>query len=259
LCQTTLPPEVIGSIPIRSPRDRRDTRGARLAASTHGARSARGPRSGKQGRGEADPRRRRDEVIAYLEHYADSFELPIEVESPVRSVQRAGHSWLVEVEGRTVQADNIVIATGPFQLANVPAIANDLSPDIVQLHSTQYRRPSDLPSSAPVLVVGGGNTGYQIAKELAATHPVPLAVGSRQMPLPQRPLGRDLFWWLTKTRLIGKSIETRIGRRASQRDSLIGSSPRQVRRHGVGLKPRAIEAHEPPSASRMARDSTSMQ
>jgi cation diffusion facilitator CzcD-associated flavoprotein CzcO len=55
-----------------------------------------------------------------------------------------------------------------------------------------------------VLVVGGGNTGYQIAKELSATHEVHLAVGSRQKPLPQRQLGRDLFWRLTKTGLIEK-------------------------------------------------------
>ena len=53
-----------------------------------------------------------------------------------------------------------------------------------------------------VLVVGGGNTGFQIAEELAATHRVHLAVGSRQTPLPQTFLGRDLFWWLTKTRLL---------------------------------------------------------
>ena len=49
-----------------------------------------------------------------------------------------------------------------------------------------------------MVVVGGGNTGFQIAKELSASHNVQLAVGSRQTPLPQRILGRDLFWWLTK-------------------------------------------------------------
>ena len=66
------------------------------------------------------------------------------------------------------------------------------------MHSAGYRRPSDVPDGT-VLVVGGGNTGFQIAKELSATHTVHLAVGSRQTPLPQRLLGRDLFWWLTKT------------------------------------------------------------
>jgi putative flavoprotein involved in K+ transport len=103
-------------------------------------------------------------------------------------------------------------------------------------------RPSDLPAGT-VAVVGGGNTGYQIAKELSATHRVHLAVGSRQTPLPQRILGRDLFWWLTKTGLIGKSVDSRIGRRAQGRDTLIGSTPRRLeRRYGVELRPRVVGA-----------------
>ena len=72
--------------------------------------------------------------------------------------------------------------------------------------------PSDVPAGT-VVVVGGGNTGFQIAKELSATRPVYLAVGSRMTPLPQRFLGRDLFWWLTKTGLIKKTVESRIGQR----------------------------------------------
>jgi putative flavoprotein involved in K+ transport len=94
-----------------------------------------------------------------------------------------------------------------------------------------------------VLVVGGGNTGYQIAKELSATHRVYLAVGSRQTPLPQRFLGRDLFWWLTKTHLIRTTVESLLGRRMRERDTLIGSSPRRLtRRYGVELKPRVVDA-----------------
>jgi putative flavoprotein involved in K+ transport len=94
-----------------------------------------------------------------------------------------------------------------------------------------------------VLVVGGGNTGFQIAKELSATHDVVLAVGSRQKPLPQRVLGRDLFWWLTRTGLIRKTIDSRLGRKLSTRDTLIGSSPGELsKRYGVELKPRLVDA-----------------
>jgi putative flavoprotein involved in K+ transport len=68
-------------------------------------------------------------------------------------------------------------------------------------------------------------------------------VGTRQTPLPQRILGRDLFWWLTKTGLIGKSVDSRIGRRAQGRDTLIGSTPRRLeRRYGVELRPRVVGA-----------------
>ena len=80
-----------------------------------------------------------------------------------------------------------------------PSSPTSLDPSVWQAHSTGYRRPSDVPEGT-VLVVGGGNTGFQIAKELSATHKVVLSVGSKQKPLPQRIAGRDLFWWLTKTR-----------------------------------------------------------
>src|SRR5579884_888777 len=181
----------------------------------------------------------RDEVIAYLEQYAAAFKLPVELGSAVRSLATDGGRFVVGLEGRQIEADQVVVATGPFQVPRVPAFAGELAPDLFQVHSTAYRRPSDVPEGT-VLVVGGGNTGFQIAEELAATHRVQLAVGSRQTPLPQRLLGRDLFWWLTKTRLLTKTVESRLGRRRRDRDTLIGSSPRRLKRNGVELKPRAV-------------------
>jgi putative flavoprotein involved in K+ transport len=134
-----------------------------------------------------------------------------------------------------------VVATGPFQVPHVPALSTQLAPEVFQAHSTGYRKPSDVPEGT-VLVVGGGNTGFQIAKELSATHPVQLAIGSRQTPLPQKILGRDLFWWLTKLGLLNKTVDSRFGRRARHGDTLIGSKPRELRRSGVELKPRVVEA-----------------
>ncbi|HSF61826.1 MAG TPA: NAD(P)/FAD-dependent oxidoreductase [Gaiellaceae bacterium] len=181
----------------------------------------------------------RDEVISYLERYASTLELPVALNSPVQSVAPAEGGFALNLGTRALEADQVVVATGPFQVPNVPAFAADLAPDVAQMHSTGYRRPSDLPEGT-VLVVGGGNTGFQIAKELSATHSVHLAIGSRQTPLPQRVLGRDLFWWLTKTGLIQRTVDSRIGRRARDRDTLIGSSTRDVKRHGVEVKPRVV-------------------
>jgi putative flavoprotein involved in K+ transport len=184
----------------------------------------------------------RDEVIGYLEHYAQTFELPVELNNAVRRVAPGGSRLLVETENRTITADQVVVATGPFQTPYVPELATRLAPEVFQAHSTGYRSPGDLPEGT-VLVVGGGNTGYQIAKELSATHEVHLSVGSRQKPLPQRLLGRDLFWWLTTSRLLGTTVDSRLGRRLSQKDALIGSSPRELRRrHGVELRTRATDA-----------------
>jgi putative flavoprotein involved in K+ transport len=181
----------------------------------------------------------RDEVIAYLERYAADFELPIALSSPVRSLTKEGNAFVLEAGAKRILAHQVVVATGPFQVPNMPALADGLSNEIFQTHSTGYRRPADVPDGR-VLVVGGGNTGFQIAKELAATREVHLAIGSRQKPLPQRLLGRDLFWWLTKLGLLSKTVESRVGQRLRSSDTLIGSSPRQVKRHGVQVRPRAV-------------------
>ena len=195
--------------------------------------------------GDSDGYPTRDEVIAYLEQYASTFDLPVELNSAVRSLAVADGSFVVGLDDRRLEADQVVVATGPFQVPNVPALARELAPETFQTHSTGYMRPSDVPQGT-VLVVGGGNTGYQIAKELSATHKVHLGVGARQKPLPQRLLGRDLFWWLTKTGLIKKTVDTRIGRRLQRSDTLIGSSPRELRRHyRIDLKPRVVGATGP--------------
>jgi putative flavoprotein involved in K+ transport len=181
-------------------------------------------------------------VVAYLADYACEFELPVELSSPVTSVKAADGGYLVETPGRTYTADQVVIATGPFQVPQVPAIADGLHPAVVHFHSHEYRTPGSIPPG-PVLVVGGGNTGFQIAEELSATHEVQLSIGSRQTPLPQRIFGRDLFTFLEKTGLMAKSVETRLGQRLKERDPLIGSHPRTLRRkHGVPLRARATAA-----------------
>ena len=185
----------------------------------------------------------RDEVIDYLESYASIFELPVQLDSKVDAVKAEGGGFILDLGGRTLAADQVVVATGPFQVPNVPPFAAELTSEAVQMHSTGYRRPDDVPHGT-VVVVGGGNTGFQIAKELAATHRVHLAIGSRQTPLPQRLLGRDLFWWLTKTGLIEKTADSRIGRRAQGRDTLIGSSIRDVKRHGVEIESRVVAASD---------------
>ena len=182
------------------------------------------------------------EVIAYLEQYAASFDLPIEFNSRVRSLTKEDGKFVVESADRVIEADQVVVATGSFQVPNLAAVSGQLEPEVFQIHSTGYRRPSDVPKG-DVVVVGGGNTGFQIAKELSASHNVQLAIGSRQTPLPQRILGRDIFWWLTKLGVLEKTVDSRIGRRARDRDTLIGSSSRELkRRYGVGLKPRVVGA-----------------
>jgi putative flavoprotein involved in K+ transport len=193
--------------------------------------------------GDPDGYPTRDEVIGYLERYAETFELPIELGSRVDDLERGDDGrFRLALAGRTVTADQVVVATGPFQTPYVPKLAEQLADDVFQTHAVGYRRPDDVPPGT-VLVVGGGNTGFQIAKELSSARRLVLAIGSRQTPLPQRVLGRDLFWWLTKLRILEKTVETRLGRKLSTRDTLIGSSARELeKRYGVELKPRVVDA-----------------
>jgi putative flavoprotein involved in K+ transport len=193
--------------------------------------------------GDPDGYPTRDEVIAYLDCYAETFELPIELNSEVKRFDLGDDGrFRLEVDGRTITADQVVVATGPFQTPYVPKLAERLADDVFQTHAVGYRRPDEVPPGT-VPVVGGGNTGFQIAKELSGTHTVVLSIGSRQTPLPQRLLGRDLFWWLTKARILDKTVESRLGRKLSTRETLIGSSPRELKkRYGVELKPRVVDA-----------------
>jgi putative flavoprotein involved in K+ transport len=90
-------------------------------------------------------------------------------------------------------------------------------------------------------VVGAGNSGRQIAEELAATRDVTLAVGTAPPQLPQRFLGRDLFWWLTRTGLMTKTLESRLARRMRDRgDLVIGTPLGRLRRARVKVRPRVV-------------------
>jgi putative flavoprotein involved in K+ transport len=193
--------------------------------------------------GDPDGYPARDEVVAYLEQYASTFQLPVQLDRPVRSLAWNGRAFQLELDGHSIEADQVVIATGPFQTPRMPRFASQLAPEVFQTHSRDYRRPSDLPDGT-VLVVGGGNTGYQIATELSATHQVHLAIGAHQTPLPQKLAGHDLFWWLETTKLLHTTVDSRLGQKLSGRDTLIGSTRRAVKRHGVNLRPRATDAAE---------------
>jgi putative flavoprotein involved in K+ transport len=197
---------------------------------------------GREFPGDPDGYPTRDDVVAYLTDYARELELPVELDSRVRALRREGDAYHVELDDRTYETKHVVVATGAFQVPRVPAIAGRIDAEVVQLHSSAYRSPADLPPG-PVLVVGGGNTGFQIAQELSGSQDTHLSIGSRQMPLPQRILGRDLFWYLEATGLMGKTTGSRLGRRMRERDALIGSSPRAMRRRsGVRVRPRTTDA-----------------
>ncbi|GAB3772752.1 putative flavoprotein involved in K+ transport [Nocardioides ginsengisegetis] len=117
----------------------------------------------------------KDQVADYLEAYARHFELPVRLGVRVQAVDRAGEGYLVTTSHGDYTCDNVVVATGTFGRApHVPDLARDLDPGILQLHSSEYRRPGQL-QAGPVLVVGGSHSGCDIAYEVAETHETILA------------------------------------------------------------------------------------
>ncbi len=111
----------------------------------------------------------KDEMANYLETYAARFDLPIRSFTRVQSVTKIKNGFLITADDCRFEADNVVLATGGYQAPYVPDFANQLDASIVQLHSSEYRRPEQL-GEGDVLVVGAANSGAEIALELAASH-----------------------------------------------------------------------------------------
>ncbi len=107
----------------------------------------------------------KDEVADYLQRYASHFRLPVLLQQPVKEVTKSGNVYFVETPDTVYEAEQVVICTGAFQKPDIPRFSQFISPGINQLHSSQYRNSSQL-QAGKTLIVGGGNSGFQIAEEL---------------------------------------------------------------------------------------------
>lgn len=138
----------------------------------------------------------KDKVAEYFEAYAKKFDAPIRTGVEVRKVERNTDrpGFIIETSEGTIEANRVVVATGPFQRPIIPPIARSYE-NITQIHSAEYRNPQQLPEGA-VLVVGAGSSGVQIADELQRSgKQVFLSVGPHDRP-PRSYRNRDFVWWL---------------------------------------------------------------
>jgi putative flavoprotein involved in K+ transport len=186
----------------------------------------------------------RDEMADYLEAYAARFELPVRGGVRVERLSREGDRYVVSAGEHRFEADSVVVASGTYGIPSVPAFAAELDPAIVQLHSSQYRNPSQLREGA-VLVVGAGNSGADIGLEVSREHrtwlsgrdvgKVPVRIGSWRGRL----LAPLLFFVGTHV----LSVRTRPGRKLrpkvlSHGGPLIRVKPQDIAAAGIERVPR---------------------
>jgi putative flavoprotein involved in K+ transport len=137
----------------------------------------------------------KEAVADYFEAFARTRALPVRTGVSVTKLEKTGAGFRATTSAGDIAAQNVVVATGPFQKPVIPTVITD--PGVTQLHSNAYRNPEALPEGA-VLVVGAGSSGAQIAEELArAGRRVYLSVGPHDRP-PRRYRGQDFCWWLGK-------------------------------------------------------------
>ncbi len=155
----------------------------------------------------------KDDVAAYLTAYAEQFALAVRSGVHVSRVSSSQGRYLLETSAGPIEADVVVVATGPNTRPFIPAAAGTLDATIVQLHSSDYRNPSSVPEG-DVLVVGAGTSGTQLALELSASHRVTIA-GRPTPPIPPRVsrLFGAIQWRIINTVL---TRSTPMGRKAAR-------------------------------------------
>ncbi len=116
----------------------------------------------------------KDEMADYLESYAGKFDLPVRLNTRVQRLHRANGKYRVETTDGAYEADQVVVAAASYQKPRVPEFAHELGPEVLQMHSHEYRNHGQLPAG-PVLLVGAGNSGAEIAMDLVGTHEVYLS------------------------------------------------------------------------------------
>ncbi|MEM9332581.1 MAG: NAD(P)/FAD-dependent oxidoreductase [Pseudomonadota bacterium] len=136
----------------------------------------------------------KESVVSYFETFADKIKAPIRCGVDVQKVEARAEGYSIKTNQGTLEANNIVAATGPFQIPVFPKIIPE-DPALTQMHSSDYKNPQQLDAGA-VLVIGAGSSGSQIADELLrAGRRVFLSVGPHDRP-PRQYRGKDFVWWL---------------------------------------------------------------
>ncbi|WP_264740598.1 flavin-containing monooxygenase [Cytobacillus firmus] len=187
----------------------------------------------------------KDEISDYLLKYGEEFSLPVKLGIVVTKLEREGDCYVLSTSQGEYRSKQVVVATGPFQKPNIPEFSKSLSDEVLQLHSSEYENPDQLLSGTTV-VVGGGNSGAQIAAELAEHRDVYLSVGQKPKFLPQDLGGKSIFWWFDKVGLLKATVNSQVGQMIRNTpDPIFGYELKvKLKNGGIRQKPRAVSAND---------------
>ncbi|RBP86859.1 putative flavoprotein involved in K+ transport [Cytobacillus firmus] len=187
----------------------------------------------------------KDEMADYLNDYVRHFDLPVMLNiNVIKLNKQSDGAFLLETNSGNMIAKQVIIATGAFQKPYIPLGINK-GANTFQLHSSEYHSPDKVPGSE-ILVVGGGNSGAQIAVELAKDKSVTIAVSHSMKFLPLTILGRSIFYWLDKLGLLFAGKDTvKGGWFQKQKDPIFGKELKKyIKIKKIDVKPKVLRVND---------------
>lgn len=170
------------------------------------------------------------EVADYFKTYVDKFEIPVKLNTLVTSVKKKEKTFCVEHKDGVIETKNVIVATGPFHIPYTPPCHVKASDSILQMHSNYYKGTDQL-QDGDALVVGGGDSGYQILNELSkdSKRKVYFSGDTTVKSLPQNILGKTLWWWFTVVGFLSYNKYSWIGKKInSSTQPVIGTDVKGI-------------------------------
>ncbi|MEN8039959.1 MAG: NAD(P)/FAD-dependent oxidoreductase [Actinomycetota bacterium] len=189
----------------------------------------------------------KDQIANFLEEYATQMDMPLRLGTRVDRLWQNGDGFVIDTDDTTITARNVIVAMADYQKPALPLFAHDLDPSILQMHSSEYKNPGQL-RDGPVLVVGLGNSGSDIALDVAQTHDT-IVSGTESGSIPfnlEGWFGRNFGTRLVRFMMVRVlNTSTPIGRRArpklmKQGPPLVRVRPKELSAAGVARVDRVV-------------------
>lgn len=170
------------------------------------------------------------EVANYFKSYVTQFEIPVQLNTLVTSVRKTAKGFHISHSGGEIEAQHVIVATGPFHTPYTPPCHTKISDSVLQMHSNYYKGAHQLQDGA-ALVVGGGDSGYQILDEISKdeTRTVYFSGDTNVKSIPHQILGKTLWWWFTLIGFLSYHKYSWIGKKISSiTQPVIGTNVEEI-------------------------------